>query len=300
MIEVNRTLEMHIPKVSVGMPVYNGEDTLRCALNSLLGQSFADFELIISDNASTDGTESICREYAEQDRRIRYVRQSKNVGAVTNFKLVLDEARGDYFMWAAHDDIRSADYLEVNVSFLDHNPDFVASTSPTRFDNGKFNEVSMGDASLEANRINRLIKFFDTWHANGRFYSLIRRDVLEGCGFVSDHFLAADWAIVLFLANHGKMHRDKEGYVVLGSQGLSNSMDIFRVFRKNAIDYFLPFHNLFKVTLTMFGDIPLPARIHITWILVKLNYNAHIIQTIFYLRNKKWLVRIVRLFRRKK
>jgi hypothetical protein len=76
-------------------------------------------------------------------------------------------------------------------------------------------------------------------------------------------------------------------------------MDIFRVFRKSAIDYFLPFHNLFKVTFTMFGDIPLSASVRITWIFVKLNYNAHIIQAKFYLR-RKWLVRIVRLIRRKK
>lgn len=279
-------LETYIPKVSIGMPVFNGEDTLRCALDSLLGQSFADFELIISDNASTDGTESICREYAERDRRIRYVRQSKNVGAAVNFKFLLDEARGDYFMWAASDDIRSTDYLAVNISFLDQNPDFVASTSPTRFDNGKFNEVAMGDASLEGDRISRLIEFFDTWHANGRYYSLIRRDVLEGCAFVTSNFLAADWAVVLFLANHGKMHRAKEGYVVLGSQGLSNSMNIFRVFRKSAIDYFLPFHNLFKVTFTMFGDIPFSARVRITWIFVKLNYNAHIIQAKFYCKKQ--------------
>lgn len=92
------------PAVSIGMPVYNGEKYIREALDSLLGQSHADFELIISDNASTDETESICQQYAAQDSRIRYVRQPVNLGALANFAFVLDKARGGRFMWAAADD----------------------------------------------------------------------------------------------------------------------------------------------------------------------------------------------------
>ncbi|WNC86000.1 glycosyltransferase family 2 protein [Thermosynechococcus sp. QKsg1] len=89
--------------LSIGMPVYNGAKFIREALDSLLAQTFTDFELIISDNASTDETEAICREYAAKDKRIRYVRQAQNLGAAANFKYVLDEARGEYFMWAAAD-----------------------------------------------------------------------------------------------------------------------------------------------------------------------------------------------------
>lgn len=94
-----------VPQVSIGMPVYNGEPFIREALDSLLAQTFPDFELIISDNASTDGTEAICWEYAAKDKRIRYVRQVENSGPVANFQFVLDEALGGYFMWAAADDV---------------------------------------------------------------------------------------------------------------------------------------------------------------------------------------------------
>ena len=94
----------HTPKVSIGMPVYNGDKFIFEALDSLLAQTFADFELIVSDNASTDRTEAICREYAARDTRIRYIRQSENRGATANFQFVLDEAVGEYFMWAAADD----------------------------------------------------------------------------------------------------------------------------------------------------------------------------------------------------
>lgn len=93
------------PQVSIGMPVYNGAKFIREALDSLLAQTFTDFELTISDNASTDGTEAICREYAAKDQRIRYVRQPENLGAAANFRFVLDEAVGEYFMWAAADDL---------------------------------------------------------------------------------------------------------------------------------------------------------------------------------------------------
>ncbi len=94
----------HSPQVSIGMPVYNGEPFIREALDSLLAQTFTNFELIISDNGSTDATEAICKEYAEKDVRIRYVRQGENRGAVANFWFVLNEAVGEYFMWAAADD----------------------------------------------------------------------------------------------------------------------------------------------------------------------------------------------------
>jgi len=106
-------MSKHIPQVSIGMPVYNGEKFIREALDSLLAQTFTDFELIISDNASIDGTEAICREYAVRDARIRYERQASNLGATANFKFVLDEAIGTYFMWAANDDIWSKEWLEA-------------------------------------------------------------------------------------------------------------------------------------------------------------------------------------------
>jgi glycosyltransferase involved in cell wall biosynthesis len=107
-----------VPQVSIGLPVYNGELFVREALDSLLDQTFKDFELIISDNASTDSTGSICNEYAKRDTRIRYIRQTKNIGAVPNFKFVLDEAAGEYFMWAAADDIRSPDCIETYLKYI--------------------------------------------------------------------------------------------------------------------------------------------------------------------------------------
>lgn len=116
------------PQVSIGMPVYNGEKYIREALNSLLAQSFTDFELIISDNASLDKTELICREYLQKDSRIQYIRQEKNLGASNNFEFVLNKAKGKYFMWAAHDDVFFPFHLEKLLN-LHFSGDFVLVAS---------------------------------------------------------------------------------------------------------------------------------------------------------------------------
>ncbi|WP_300464805.1 glycosyltransferase family 2 protein [Desulfobacula sp.] len=101
----SRHADVSIPMVSIGMPVYNGEKFIRHAIDSLLVQTFTDFELIISDNSSTDNTEAICLEYMAHDSRIRYFRQNENHGSLFNFKFVLDESDGKYFKWMAVDDL---------------------------------------------------------------------------------------------------------------------------------------------------------------------------------------------------
>lgn len=114
-------------RLSVGLPVYNGQRYLAAALDALLDQSFTDFELIISDNASTDETGEICRRYAAKDPRIRYIRQPRNIGLVPNHNFVLREARGEYFKWAAHDDLYGRDLFARCVAALDEHPDVILS-----------------------------------------------------------------------------------------------------------------------------------------------------------------------------
>jgi glycosyltransferase involved in cell wall biosynthesis len=107
------------PKVSVCMPVYNGAAFMREALDSILNQTLEDFELIISDNSSTDATEKICRDYATRNPRIRYYRSAHNRGAAWNYNCCVEHARGEYFKWAAHDDICAPKFLEQCVAALD-------------------------------------------------------------------------------------------------------------------------------------------------------------------------------------
>jgi glycosyltransferase involved in cell wall biosynthesis len=122
------------PLVSIGLPVYNGEESLRPALDCLLAQDYNNFELIISDNASTDGTVQICQAYVQRDTRIRLHCNQQNVGIVANFARVLDLANGNYFMWAAHDDLWAPAFLSVLVEELENNPEAsVAMSAVERF-----------------------------------------------------------------------------------------------------------------------------------------------------------------------
>ncbi len=111
------------PRVSIGIPVYNGSQFLPDALEALLAQTFTDFEILISDNASTDDTEAISRRYAAQDQRIRYERLAINEGAVNNFNRLVALSQGEYFKWAAADDVCLPQFLETLVTVLDQRPD---------------------------------------------------------------------------------------------------------------------------------------------------------------------------------
>ena len=118
-----------VPRLSIGLPVYNGEKFLAESLDALLGQSYEDFELIISDNASTDGTADICRRYGKQDSRIRYVRQPRNIGCAANHNFVIEQARGELFKTASHDDLYARDLLRLCVDALDEHPHVVLAHS---------------------------------------------------------------------------------------------------------------------------------------------------------------------------
>jgi len=118
-------MDKHPPRVSIGLPVYNGENYLAQAIESLLAQTFEDFELILADNASTDGTEEICRTYAARDSRVRYCRNEVNLGSAGNYGRSYSLARGEYFKWAAHDDLCAPTFLERCVETLDSRPEVV-------------------------------------------------------------------------------------------------------------------------------------------------------------------------------
>src|ERR1700758_936309 len=129
-----------IPLVSVGLFVYNGERYIEETLDSILSQTFTDFELIISDNASTDRTGEIALSYAKRDDRIRYYRSEKNMGAGWNVRRVYELATGKYFKWAAVDDILEPDFLRQCVEILERDPGCVLVYAATKEidENGAF------------------------------------------------------------------------------------------------------------------------------------------------------------------
>jgi glycosyltransferase involved in cell wall biosynthesis len=119
------------PRVSIGLPVYNGENYLREAIDSILAQTYEDLELVVGDNASSDHTEEIVRSYAGEDSRVFYHRHPQNAGAAQNYNFVFRRARGELFKWAAHDDVLAATFVERCVAALDSTPGAVLAFTGT-------------------------------------------------------------------------------------------------------------------------------------------------------------------------
>ena len=113
------------PLVSIGMPVFNGEKSLAQALDSLLKQDYTNLEIIISDNGSTDHTPEICQEFLKKDSRIKYYHSPENLGSNWNFNRVFNLSSGEYFMWAAHDDLRDLSFVRACVEKLEQFPEAV-------------------------------------------------------------------------------------------------------------------------------------------------------------------------------
>jgi glycosyltransferase involved in cell wall biosynthesis len=117
------------PSVTIGMPVWNGEDFIAEAIDSVLGQTFERLTLVISDNASSDRTQAICEDYVRRDKRVRYQRLSRNIGLQGNFARLIDMADGPYFMWTGHDDRWHPAYVERMVAVLEDDPSIVLAGS---------------------------------------------------------------------------------------------------------------------------------------------------------------------------
>ncbi len=120
------------PEITLGLLVYNGDRYVAQTIESLLSQTYGDFELVISDNASTDGTEELCRSFAGRDKRISYIRQSQNIGAMRNFNYLASLAESRYFKWCAADDLLEPTFLASCIEFLESNPAYVLCHSSTK------------------------------------------------------------------------------------------------------------------------------------------------------------------------
>jgi len=179
--------------VTIGMPVFNGEAYVSQAIDSLLSQSFHDFRLVISDNASSDLTPDICAEYARADSRISFFRQERNRGAVENFKYVLDQSDTELFMWAACDDLWMPNYLGDAVSLISNDdvgfvfPAFVLRSMRLRLERNI--DPSCFCFINSNNRKERVLRFLSLHylsHSANIVYSLFRTDILRAAWKIQD------------------------------------------------------------------------------------------------------------------
>jgi glycosyltransferase involved in cell wall biosynthesis len=187
------------PRVSVGLPVYNGANFIRESIQSLLQQDFRDFELIITDNASTDTTEAICRQIAKGDQRVRYYRNESNIGAAGNYNKVVELARGEYFKWAAHDDECHPAMLRRCVEVLDQASSSVVMVYPLAElidETGKRLEAPLDRIeSRDPRPHRRLIRLLWTLNMCDPVFGLIRMEALRKTQLIGA-FFGADYVLL--------------------------------------------------------------------------------------------------------
>lgn len=181
------------PRVSIGLPVFNGERYLEEAIQSLLSQTFSDLELVICDNASTDRTAEICDKYAALDERIRYHRNPRNLGASRNFNLTFECSTGEYFRWAAYDDLCAPQLVERCVAVLDADPSVVLCYPKTVTIDEKGVVVGPHEDNLvlldhdAAERHKAILRRFRTNARCEPVFGLMRREALAGAGLLGNY-----------------------------------------------------------------------------------------------------------------
>lgn len=200
-----------VPRLSVGLPVYNGEKYLAESLDALLGQTYTDFELIISDNASTDRTADICREYLARDARISYFRQPVNIGATPNHNWVFEQSRGELFKWASYDDLYGQDLLLRCVEALDADPGIVLAHAHQAIIDGNGDIVLKVDYPLATDDPDPVERFRSQLFAVGGddFYGVMRSDVLRRTP-LNGSYHHSDRTIIAELALYGRFHQVPE------------------------------------------------------------------------------------------
>ena len=191
------------PRLTIGLPVYNGENFLAESIESLLGQSYVDYELIISDNASTDSTPEICKHYQGVDSRITYIRHPVNIGAAPNHNFVVHQANGELFKWASHDDLYAPDLLTRCIRVLDEHPDVVLAHSWTAVVDGSGTVImapryQLRTASPSPAERFRSVLFDDGGDDDGGVIrtAVLRRTALNGSYYRADRTIVAELALL--------------------------------------------------------------------------------------------------------
>ena len=267
------------PKLTIGMPVYNGELFIKKAIKSILDQTFTDFELIISNNSSTDSTEKICQDFIDKDNRIQIHTQKKNIGIHRNFNFLLSKAKGEYFAWAAVDDYLDNDFMEKNLKILESDKSVVSSVGKiipysvdsleidsTLVDTSVFpkflkNFIKSGrhkkmiDAGPVSGNMNDKIRtFFKITKSLGRWYGVHRTEQLKKC-IIEKPFINVEVSVFLNLLRLGDFHEESSTTLYEFDEGISSRgiINMAKYSGHNLFETLFPFYPFTKWVIQNFG-----------------------------------------------
>jgi len=207
--------------VTIGLPTYNRAGMLRRSIVSALAQSHRNIELVISDNASTDETEAICREFAAADARVKYIHQQKNLGPTPNFLCVLEQSSAEYFMWLCDDDWIDPTYVSECLKELVGSSETILAGGVAKYYHGdEYRHTGAPMNLLQNGGLRRMLQYYDTVDDNGIYFGLWRkRDIAR---LPNVNTMGNDWLTLAAAAYSGKIrtvpttciHRDLGGSTV--------------------------------------------------------------------------------------
>jgi glycosyltransferase involved in cell wall biosynthesis len=237
-------IDINQKKISIGLPVFNGEEFIRKKLESILSQTFTNFELIISDNASTDSTSEICKEFEKKDKRIRYYKQNKTIAPILNYDFILQKAECEYFLWTAVDDVLLPKFVEKNLEIMVKNKNVVSSVSRmklygpmTEYMESKISNKSFFSRAYKkyyqkngyqdtfpasGNYENRVKEYMKNIRHNQVLYGIYRTEQIKK-SFVNVSFIASDAATTLDLLKYGELYVTDEILMEVYDSGMSRS-----------------------------------------------------------------------------
>ena len=267
------------PKLTIGMPVYNGELFIKRAIESILAQTFTDFELIISDNASTDSTQEICQSFSKKDNRIRIFKQEKNIGVHKNFYFVLSQAKSQYFAWAAVDDYLDKDFMEKNLKVLESHNSIVSSMGTiipygvdllnidsklvhtSNYPEFLKNYVKQGrhkkmtdTAPISGNINSKIRTCLKITKSLGRWYGVHRTEQLKQC-IVKRPFIDVEVAVFLNLLKLGDFYEESSTTLYEFDEGISSHgiINMAKNSGHNLFEIIFPFYPFTKWVIQNFG-----------------------------------------------
>jgi glycosyltransferase involved in cell wall biosynthesis len=275
-----------MPILTILVPVRNGEIYLKACLNSILSQSFTDYVVLVSDNASTDRTREIVEKFASVDSRIAYRRHSNDLGLEGNLKWLIQNTVSEYLTIWAVDDVRSPDTLRESIQILISDPQSIGATAKWRFDiesddQAPTSHIGSIDSDIQAARIAWIGR--NVWGTSGLSFAVFRTSVIKAYSpeFFDGFFFGNDVCRLAFTLMHGKISTAfGNSEIILGSKGDSNSTSPFQSLRKSRIEIIFPLFLLSAYLLRLYSRATGKNKLDYWRFFAALLYNNFVAQKI--------------------
>ena len=258
--------------VTIGIPAFNSEKTISAAIQSVLQQDYENLKMIVSDNFSTDATLEICEGFKRNDPRVTVIAQSNNIGAVNNFKFLLERANGTYFCWLGSDDRFAPEHIGLSVALLQKESDLIGCMARAIFDYEVSTDIKPATYHFGSSPIQRIRIFFrNPGRSHGLFYGLYKVENLRSYRFLSREFFAWDWCLILHLLAQGKIGSTEKLGLISGSKGVSSSNLVYQHYGISGYKRLLPYSKFTKVTWSNLKVWSKGARVYLVYWLIRIN-----------------------------